>query len=162
MVNSKLESIEAKSSKLRMDLIAAMDEMNKANEKVKELSEALRVEKALVAQKDEEIQAALLRSDAERDKVVQKFMQSEKFSDLQFIQYFKGFELLRRWTMNHNSLVVDFSNLDFEKINIEVLADKAKELEETSVTAIVGGADASEVGNSDSSQKDVATTSTAE
>lgn len=70
MVNSKLESVEAKSSKLRKDLIAAMDETNKENEKVKELSEALRVEKALIAQKDEEIQAALLRTDAERDKVI--------------------------------------------------------------------------------------------
>ena len=53
--------------------------------------------------------------------------------------------------MNHNSLVVDFSNLDFEKIDIEVLADKAKELEETSITDVVGGVDASEVGKSDSS-----------
>ena len=70
MVNSKLESVEAKSSKLRKDLIAAMDETNKENEKVKELSEALRVEKALIAQKDEEIQAALLRTNAERDKVI--------------------------------------------------------------------------------------------
>ena len=94
MVNSKLESVEAKSSKLRKDLIAAMDETNKENEKVKELSEALHMEKALIAQKDEEIQAALLRTDAERDKVIQKFMQFEKFSNLQFIQYFKGLELL--------------------------------------------------------------------
>ena len=38
VVNSKLESIEVESSKLRKDLIAAMDETNKANEKVKELS----------------------------------------------------------------------------------------------------------------------------
>ena len=70
MVNSKLESVEAKSSKLRKDLIAAMDETNKENEKVQELSEALHMEKALIAQKDEEIQAALLRTDAEKDKVI--------------------------------------------------------------------------------------------
>ena len=38
VVNSKLESIEVESSKLRKDLIAAMDETNKANEKVKKLS----------------------------------------------------------------------------------------------------------------------------
>ena len=40
MVNSKLESVEAESSKLRKDLIVVMDKTNKA-EKVKELSEAL-------------------------------------------------------------------------------------------------------------------------
>ena len=50
--------------------------------------------------------------------------------------------------MKHNSLVVDFSNLDFEKIDIEILADEAKELEETSVATVVRGADVGEVGNS--------------
>ena len=81
VVNSKLESVEAESSKLRKDLIVVMDKTNKA-EKVKELSEALWVEKALVAQKDEEIQAAILRTDVEREKVVQQFMQPDQFSDL--------------------------------------------------------------------------------
>ena len=55
MANSKLESIEAKSSKLKKDLIAVIDEMNKENEKIKELTEALCMEKALIIQKDEEI-----------------------------------------------------------------------------------------------------------
>lgn len=41
LVNSKLESVEAENSKLRKDLIATMDETNKANEKIKELNEAL-------------------------------------------------------------------------------------------------------------------------
>ena len=53
--------------------------------------------------------------------------------------------------MKHNSLVVDFSNLDFEKIDIEILADEAKELEETSVATVVRGADVGEVGKLDSS-----------
>ena len=82
VANWNLESVEAESSKLRKDLIVAMDEMNKANEKIRELTEALRVEKALVVQKDEEIQAALPRTDAKKDKVVQKFLQSEQFLDL--------------------------------------------------------------------------------
>ena len=48
VVNSKLESVEVESSRLRKDLIEAMDETNKAREKIKELSEALRVEKMLI------------------------------------------------------------------------------------------------------------------
>nr|POE69237.1 hypothetical protein CFP56_41116 [Quercus suber] len=48
VVNSKLESVETKSSKLRKDLIVSMDETNKANEKIRELNEALQMEKALV------------------------------------------------------------------------------------------------------------------
>ena len=138
VTNSKLEFVEAESSKLRKDLIATMDETNKANEKIKELKEAVRVEKMLVIPKDGKIQDALLKTNAEREKVIQQFTQSEQFSDLQFIQYFKVFELLQRWMMKHHNLAVDFSNLDFETIDTEILADEAKEQEEVAAT---GGTD---------------------
>jgi len=137
VANSKVESIEVECSKLKKDLIAVMNEKNDANEKIRELTEALCVEKALVIQKDEEIQATLLKTDAEREKIIQKFKQSNEFSDLQFTQYFKRFEILRRWTMKHHSLAVDFSNLDFEKIDIKVLVDKAKEQEETETGVVM-------------------------
>ena len=77
--------------------------------------------------KDEEIQVALLKTDVEQEKVIQQFTKFEPFFDLQFIQYFKGFELLCRWTMKYLGLAVDFSNLDFETIDIEILANEAKE-----------------------------------
>ena len=77
VANSKLEFVKAKSLKLRKDMIVAMDETSKVNEKIRELIEALHVEKMLVVQKDEEIQVALLRTNVEKDKVVQKFMQLE-------------------------------------------------------------------------------------
>ena len=82
MANSKIESVEAKSSKLMKDLIEALDIANKAKEKVKELSEELRVEKMLIVQKDEEIQAALLQIDSKHEKIIQKIMKSEHFSVL--------------------------------------------------------------------------------
>ena len=108
-----------------------MNKRNDANQKLKELTEALHVEKALVVQKDEEIQVALLKTDDERDKIIQKFKQSKEFSDLQFMQYFKGFELLHQWTIKHHSLAMDFSSLDFEKIDMKILEDEAKEQEQT-------------------------------
>ena len=162
VVNSKLESVEVESSKLRKDLIEAMDEVNRAKEKIKELNEALKVEKMLVVQKDEEVQAALLRTSAEQEKVVDQFMKSEHFFDLKFIQYFKGFELLRRWTMKHHSLVVDFSNLNFEKIDTKILTDKAKELEEKDTAAAIGGVDVIEVRSSNLDKKDGVVTPAAE
>ena len=55
VANSKVESVEVECSQLRKDLIVAMNERNKVHEKINELTEALRVEKALVVQKDEEI-----------------------------------------------------------------------------------------------------------
>ena len=127
MATSKVEFIEVECSQLKKDLIVVMNERNDAKQKIKELTEALRVDKALFVQKDEEIQAAFLKTDNERDKIIQKFKQSEEISDLQFMQYFKGFKLLRRWTMKHHSLAVDFSGLDYEKIGMEILEDEAKE-----------------------------------
>ena len=53
-----------------LDLNTVMNERNEANQKIKELTKALHVEKALVIQKDEEIHVALLKTDEERDKVV--------------------------------------------------------------------------------------------
>ena len=48
----KVESVEVECSQLKKDLIAIMNERNDANQKIKELTKALRVEKVLVVQKD--------------------------------------------------------------------------------------------------------------
>lgn len=129
-----------------------MDETNKVKEKIKELNEALRVEQMLVIQKDKGIQATLLRTSVEREKVVEQFIKSEHFYDLHFIQYYKGFKLLRRWMIKHHSQAMDFSNLDFKAIDTEVLTDKAKEQEETTVVAATRGEDAADAGGADLGQ----------
>ena len=49
MATSKVESVEVEFSQLKKDLIVAMNKRNDANRKIKELIEALRVKKALVA-----------------------------------------------------------------------------------------------------------------
>ena len=138
VANSKVESVEAESLRLRKDLIEAMDEATKAKGEVKELNEVMKVEKLLITQKDDKIQAALLQIDEEREKVIDQFLKFEHFANLQFNQYYKGFELLHRWTMKHHSQAVDFSNLDYKAINTEVLADEVKEQEEATVAAVEG------------------------
>ena len=153
VANSKVDSIKAQSSKLRKDLIKAMDQ----SMKVKELKEVLKVEKKLVIQKDDEIQAAFLKTNEEHEKVIAKFLESDSFSDIQFKQHFKGFELLRRWMMKHHSHVVDFANLDFEAIDTEILDDEANEKEgETIAEAIdvVEGYDTIVGGITDEAQTD--------
>ena len=82
VANSKVGSVEAESSRLRKDLIEAMDQVTKAKEKLKELKDALKVKKKLVIQKDEEVQTALLKIDEEREKVITKFLESDRFSNL--------------------------------------------------------------------------------
>ena len=139
VINSKVDSIEAESLKLRKDLIKAMDQAMKAKENVKELKDTLKVEKKLVIQKDEEVQAALLKTDKERVKVITKFLESDRFSNLKFIQYFKGSKLLCRWMMKHHSQVADFANLDFKAIDTKILANKTKEKEGETIVDDVEG-----------------------
>ena len=47
--NPKVEYVEDESSRLRKDLIKAIDNATKAKGKIKELNEALKVEKLLIA-----------------------------------------------------------------------------------------------------------------
>ena len=84
MANSKVDSVETESSQLWKDLIEAMDQLTKAKEKVKELKEALKIEKKLVIQKDKDVQATLLRTDEDHEKVIAKFLESDCFFDMQF------------------------------------------------------------------------------
>ena len=57
-VGSRVETLEAKKSKLRKDLIAAMDEANIAKEKAKVLSDDLRAERQLTLEKDKQLLVA--------------------------------------------------------------------------------------------------------
>jgi len=70
VAQSKAEFAEAKSSHLRKDLVEAMDQAVKSKEKANELKKPLKVEKKLVAHKDDELQATLLRIVEARDGVI--------------------------------------------------------------------------------------------
>nr|POF08465.1 hypothetical protein CFP56_46005 [Quercus suber] len=73
VVGSKVEALEAKSSKLRKELISVMDEGNTTKEKVKALTEDLRVKKLLIVQKDEQLQVANQKVKTVAAKAIQAF-----------------------------------------------------------------------------------------
>ena len=54
-VEAKAKGLEMELSKLRKDLIAAMDEANTAKEKAKVLSNDLRADRKLTLEKDEQL-----------------------------------------------------------------------------------------------------------
>ena len=56
-MGSRVETLEAKNSKLRKDLIAAMDEANTVKEKAKVLSDDLRAERQLTLEKGKQLLA---------------------------------------------------------------------------------------------------------
>ena len=55
---STVEALEAENSKLKKDLIAAMDKIDTVKEKAKSLGDDLRVERQLTLEKDEQLLAA--------------------------------------------------------------------------------------------------------
>ena len=64
--------------------------------------------------------------------------------------------------MKHHGLVVDFSNLNFEKIDTEILVYEVQKLEETDAAAAVGEVDVIEVRSSNLDKKDGVVTPAAE
>ena len=116
--------MEAENSNLRKELIAAMDDANQAKEKLRTLTDRLRVERELTKEKDEQIAAARERAKGLVAKAVEGFQQTDEYNSVLFSWYFKGFELLRRYFIKHPS-GVDLEKLDLEEVNREMAADEA-------------------------------------
>lgn len=127
MANSRSDAAEAKSSRLRKDLVEVMDQVNDAKAKPKEVSDQLRIEKILVVQKDEEIQLMKLMIGNEHEKAVDDFQASEAFRIIAFDECFKGFKLLRGWMVKQHTVVVNYSDLDFEAVHKDMVADEDAE-----------------------------------
>ena len=109
---------------MRKELIAAMDDANQAKEKLKTLTDKLRVEQELTKEKDEQIAAARERAKGLAAKAVEGFQQTDKYNTVLFSWYFKGFELLRRYFIKH-PFGVDLEKLDLEEVDKEMAADEA-------------------------------------
>ena len=71
--NSKAEATKPKNSRLRKDMIKAMDQASEAKANLKEVFDQLKIEKMLIIKKDEEIQSAMLKIGDEHEKVVVDF-----------------------------------------------------------------------------------------
>ena len=123
VVNSKVEALEAEGSRLRKDLLAVMYDSNASREKIKALSNELRVEKLRVTQKDEQLVAANQKVKSIVAKAVHAFQLTDEYNMVLFSWYYKGFELLKRYLVKHD-LGMDLEDLDVEAIDKEIEADK--------------------------------------
>ena len=81
---SHASSMEVENSKLRKELIAAMDDANQAKEKLRTLTNELRVERELTKEKDEQIAAAKERAKGLATKAVEGFQQTNKYNSVLF------------------------------------------------------------------------------
>ena len=115
-VGSKVEALEAENSKLKKDLISAMDEANTVKEKVKVLGDNLRAKRQLTLEKDEQFQAAKEKIKTIAAKSVEDFQQTKEYNTVLFSWYYKGFEFLWRYLVKH-PFGVDLENLDMEEVD---------------------------------------------
>ena len=123
-LTSKMEAMEAETSKLKQSLIESMGEANALKEKVKALSDDLRAEHQLTLEKDEQLLGVResLKTIAARS--VEAFQTTDEYNSVLFSWYFKGFELLRRYLVKH-PLSVDMAKLDLEEVDQEMAAEEA-------------------------------------
>ena len=100
---SHASSLEVENSKLKKELIVAMNDANLAKEKLRTLIEELRVERELTKEKDEQLATTRERAKGLAAKAIEGFQQIEEYNTVLFSWYFKGFELLRRYFIKHPS-----------------------------------------------------------
>ena len=95
-LTSKLEAMEAETSKLKQSLIESMGEVNTLKEKVKALSNDLRAERQLTLEKDEQFLGVKESLKTIATKSVEAFQTTDKYNSMLFSWYFKGFETVPR------------------------------------------------------------------
>ena len=123
-LTSKMEALEAETSKLKQSLIDSMGEADNLKEKVKALSDDLRAERQLTLEKDEQLLGVKEGLKTIAAKSVEAFQTTDEYNSVLFSWYFKGFELLRRYLVKHPS-GVDMGKLDLEEVDQEMAADEA-------------------------------------
>ena len=123
-LTSKMEAMEAKTSKLKQSLIDSMGEANTLKEKVKALSNDLRAERQLTLEKDEQLHGIKESLKMITARFVEAFQTTDEYNSVLFSWYFKGFKLLKRYLVKHPS-GVDMGKLDLEEVDQEMAANEA-------------------------------------
>ena len=123
-LTSKMEAMEAETSKLKQSLIESMGEANTLKEKVKALSDDLRAKRQLTLEKDEQLLGVKESLKTIVARSVETFQTIDEYNSVLFSWYFKGFELLRRYLVKH-PLGVDMAKLDLEEVDQEMATDEA-------------------------------------
>ena len=81
---SRMEALEVENSKLKKDLIFAMDEANISKEKAKTLSDDLKAQRQLTLEKDEQLLAAKKKLKTIAAKAVEVTQQTNEYNIVLF------------------------------------------------------------------------------
>nr|POF22001.1 hypothetical protein CFP56_35542 [Quercus suber] len=123
VAKSKVESLSMENESLRRQLFALVEESKKDKECLKTLEKSIDTEKAILKLKDKQIDEALLKVEKAGSVAVEKFKASDEYSDQLCDYYVEGFDLFYKYLAKHHP-ELDFSKLDMEKVEREILADR--------------------------------------
>ena len=119
---SKTTSLSAENELLKSQISALADKAKKDKDRWKTLEKSIDTEKAFSKLKEKQIDETLLKVKASSE-AVEKFKVSDEYSDKLCDYYVEGFELFRKYLARHHPSL-DFSKLDMEAVEKEILADR--------------------------------------
>lgn len=123
VAQSKVESLSVKNELLKKKVSSLSDEVEKTQDRLKALEKDANTKKAFSKLKDKQIDDALLKIQKVDPEAVEKFKNSDEYSNKLCNYYVEGFDLFHKYmAKNHPNL--DFSTLNMEVVKKEFLADR--------------------------------------
>ena len=126
---SKVASLSAENKSLPIQISIVANEAKKDKDCLKTLEKNIDIKKAFSKLKDKKIDEALMKVEKADFEVVEKFKASNEFSDKLYNYYVDGFDLFRKYLAKHHS-ELDFSQLNMEEVEKEILANRPSEAAE--------------------------------
>ena len=123
---SGIASLFPENELLTIQIFAFADEAKKDKDRLKILEKNINFEKAFSKLKDKQIDEALIKVEKAGFEAVEKFKASDGFSDKLCEYYVDCFELFRKYLAKHHP-ELDFSQLDMEEVEKEMLEDRPSE-----------------------------------
>ena len=120
---SKTTSLSTENESLKGQIIALVKEAKKDKDCLTILEKSIDTEKAFLKLKDKQIDEALSEVEKVGIEAVEKFKDSDEYSNKLCDYYMEGFELFKKY-LAKCYLELYFSNLDMEAIEREVLSNR--------------------------------------
>ena len=124
---SRAASLSTEIESLMIEIFALADKAKKDKDRLKTLENNIDTEKEFSKLKDKQIDEALMKVEKAGFEAVEKFKASDEFLNKLCDYYMDGFELFRKYMVKHHP-EIDFSQLDMEEVEKEVLADHSSEV----------------------------------
>jgi len=134
---SQVESLSSKNALLKEKFSSLEGEAKETQEHLKALDKDVSTEKTFFGLKDKQIEEALARIPKVGAEVIKKFMDSDEYSNKLCDYYVEGFDLFCKYLAKHH-LELDFSKLDMEEVEREILANHPFEATTENVEVMEG------------------------